>query len=453
MPRMILSWTMVVLAGATGPVVAGPLTLDEAIRNALVHNPQLRIADAQSAEADARAKAARGAYLPQLGIHYLARRSDNPLDAFADKLNTRSVDAADLDPATINQPGTSSLRATQVRLEMPIYTGGRIRAGAREARARADSADRSLAFMRQTIAYRTIEAYRQLQAAERAVQITNDAVAAAHDHVETTSRLVRQGRIVVSDRLTAELNQASVESAREQAEGRWRQAREDFRTIAGLPTDADIVLPPWENSIALPAPDGNTEDRALAQRRDLQAHESRILAAEARVKAARAAFAPQIGLVATDTWYDDNASLDNKSQAIMGVVSVNLFNGGRDWHGFQAARQDLEQAEARRDDLRSSVRRDVRLAKSRLTEALARQRIAREGVDKAREAVRLIRQRYGEGRTILIDLLMAERLLVEARQEELNASTAAVISAAGLQLADGSLPLPGDAVSTPATGR
>ncbi len=58
--------------------------------------------------------------------------------------------------------------------------------------------------------------------------------------------------------------------------------------------------------------------------------------------------------------------------------------------------------------------------------------------------MRLVKQRYGEGRTILIDLLMAERVLVEARNEELTASLGQELSAAQLQLAEGSLPLPGE---------
>jgi len=427
----------------------GPLSLDEAIRHALNHNPELLAADAHSAGAEARAKAARGAFLPQLGVSYLARRSDNPLDAFADKLNTRSVTGADLDPTAINQPGTSNLRATQLRLELPLYTGGRLTAGAREARALADGAEHTLAFQRQAIAYRTIEAYRRLQATQFAVRIAEDAVSAAREHAETTTRLVRQGRIVVSDRMTAELNLSATESLREQVAGRERQAREELRIVAGLAPESDISVVPWERLPPPPFPDAGIETRALVQRRDLKAQEAQVKAARARITAARAAFLPQVGIVAADTWYDDNAALDNKSQSIMGVVSLNLFSGGRDWHGVRAAHREAEQAEARRAGARQMVLRDVRLARSRLTEALARRRIAEQGVEKAHEAVRLIKQRYGEGRTILIDLLMAERVLVEARHEELNAAFDSELAAAGLRLADGSLPLPGEAHQPP----
>jgi len=428
------------------PVVvqAELLSLDEAVRYALQHNPELRAAQARTAAADDRAKAANGAFLPQLGVSYLARRSDNPLDAFADKLNTRSVTAADLSPAAINEPGTSSLRATTLSIEMPIYTGGRLIAGARAAHDQAETARLAYSYRRQAVAYQTLRAYRNAQAAVLAVQIAEDAVAAARQHAETTARLVRQGRIVASDRLTAELNLSSTESMLAQMQSRQRLALEELRLIAGLPPERELLLPAWERTAPPPAANANAETGALAARQDLKAQEARLRAARAGIVAARSVFHPQVSVVAADSWYDENASLDNKSQSIMGIVSLNLFNGGRDWHGLSAARREAEQAEAELDGVRQTVLRDVRVARSRLTEALARRQIAEQGVDKARETVRLVNQRYGEGRTILIDLLMAERVLVEARTEELNAGVLAELAAAELQLAEGALPLPGE---------
>jgi len=425
---------------------AGPLSLDEAIRHALSQNPELRAADRQAQTADARTDAAKGALLPQIGVRYMVRRSDNPLDAFADKLNTRTVTSADFDPARLNNPETSTLHAAQLSLELPIYTGGRLVAGIREAGANAKAARLGYERRQQTTVYNTLHAYRTAQAAAYALTIANDAVEAAREHAETTARLVRQGRIVASDRMTAELSLASAESLREQAANRQRLAIEELRLVTGLPADAELLLPPWETpaaAVAMPAA-GESEQRALATRKDLKANEALIQANRTKITAARAVFQPQIGVIATDTWYDDNAALNNKSQSIMGVVSMNLFNGGRDWHGLTAAQRDTEQTELRLEGLQQAVRSEVRAAASRLTEASARRNIAGQSVDKARENVRLVKQRYGEGRTILIDLLMAERVLVEARNEELTAGLSQELSAAQLQLAEGSLPLPGE---------
>jgi outer membrane protein TolC len=445
-------------------VAAGPLSLDEAIRLALTHNPNLRAADRQAQAAGARADAAKGAYLPQLGVSYLVRRSDNPLDAFADKLNTRSVTSADFAPQSLNYPDPSTVHATQITLEMPIYTGGRAQADVRAAGAYAEAARFDYERYQQATAYNTLHAYRAAQAAATTVTIANDAVEAAREHAETTARLVRQGRIVASDRMTAELNLANAESLRVQAANRQRLALEELRLVMGLPADAELVLPAWQSPVtpgrspsaaehmdvrerpaAAPPATTESEQTALATRKDLKANEALLTASRTKISAARSAFLPQVGLVAADAWYDDNAALDNKSQSIMGVVSMNLFNGGRDWHGLTAAQHEAERHELRLEGMQQAVRGEVRAAQSRLTEATARRQIAAQSVEKARETVRLVKQRYGEGRTILIDLLMAERVLVEARNEELSAALGQELSSAQLQLAEGSLPLPGEA--------
>jgi len=445
MQKNILSLAFVVaLALPALAAATGPLSLDEAIRHALSQNPELRTADRQAQAADARASAAKGAFLPQIGVRYMVRRSDNPLDAFADKLNTRSVDpVTDFDAQALNYPGASTVHATQLSVELPIYTGGRLIAGMREASAYAEAARLGYERRQQATAYNTLHAYRAAQAAAYARTIANDAVEAARGHAETATRLAHQGRIVASDRLTAELNLAAAEGMREQAANRQRLAIEELRLVTGLSADAELILPPWEVPAALTLTTAS-EQRALATRKDLKADEALVRASRAKITAARAVFHPQIGVVAADSWYDGNAALDNKSQSIMGVVSLNIFNGGRDWHGLTAASLDTEQAELRLEGLQQAVRGEVRAATSRLTEATARRNITALSVDKARENVRLVKQRYGEGRTILIDLLMAERVLVEARNEALTAGLGQELSAAQMQLAEGSLPLPGE---------
>jgi len=317
MPKKSLSLALCgVLAFPSLAAVAGPLSLDEAIRHALSQNPELRASDRQVQAADARADAARGAFLPQVGVRYLVRRSDNPLDAFADKLNTRSVTSADFDPARLNNPETSTLHATQLSVELPIYTGGRLVAGMREAGAYAEAARLSYERRQQATVYNTLHAYRAAQAAAIAVTIANDAVEAAREQAETTARLVRQGRIVASDRMTAELNLAAAESMREQAAHRQRLAIEELRLVTGLAADAELALPPWQSQSERPAAvvpaSAESERRALATRKDLKANEALLTASRTRITAARAAFQPQVGVVAADSWYDDNAAFNHK---------------------------------------------------------------------------------------------------------------------------------------------
>jgi outer membrane protein TolC len=427
------------------PLTAGSLSLDESLEHALAHHPDLLAFQAQTRAAEERVDAAAGARQPELGLRYLARRSDNPLDAFADKLYTRSVDpATDFTADALNRPDASTLHATELSLRLPVYRGGGIHAGIRGARARAQSAEARWRRARELTAFEVIRAYRAAQAAAEGLRIAGDAVAAAREHAATTARLVRQGRTVVSDRMTAELNLAAAESAREQAANRQRRALIALKLAIGMDMDGELTPSAWQ----APTPGADArgiadlESLALARRIDLRAAHSLLAAGHAGVDAARAAFRPQLDVVASSQWYDDQFGLDNNANSVMGVVSMNLWSGGRDRHGLAAARLDADAQALRIRQLERTIRAEVRQAQADRDESRARLAIAAKNVDKARETVRLVERRYGEGRTILIDVLTAERVLVEARNEELTAGLNLLTNEAALALATGTLALP-----------
>ncbi len=325
------------------PAAADTYSIEQAVDYTLTHNLELLAAKEQTRAAAQRTAVAQGARQPQVDLRYLLRRSDNPLDAFADKLNTRSVvPATDFTAGALNQPDPSTLSATELAVRLPVYSGGKMRAALRGAEDNEQATRLQAERARDVAAFRTRQAYLAAQAAAEAVAIAEDAVQAAQGHAQTTTRLVRQGRIVVSDRLTAELNLAAAESAREQALNRQRRSLDELKLVMGMPLDDALQTQPWQSAPVTSdlAPLTESEQRALAQRKDLQANQSRASAGRTRVDVARAALKPQVSVVAASSWYDDSVSLDNRSTSIMGVVSMNFYNGGQSRHEIAAARSE-----------------------------------------------------------------------------------------------------------------
>ncbi len=422
----------------------GVTTLDQAVRYGLRHNLELKASGEQARSARARLGVARAGRFPQLNARYLVQRSDNPLNAFADKLNTRSVNpATDFSASALNDPGASTVNATEIAVQLPIYTGGKLSAAIRGARYHEQAADLNLDRMRQQTVFRIMRAYYVAQAAIHGGQIAADAVAAAREHVETTRRLVREGRIVVSDRMTAELNLAAVESASEQAINRARLALDQLKLAMGMSVDEHIDLPPWQEVVVRPLdPLSVLEQRALATRTDLAAARSMTSAGRAGIDEAHAAFKPQVSLIASSDWYSRHFGFAANSQSIMGVVSMNLFSGNRDTHELAAARNRETESELRVMGLEQVILNQVRAAYYNLKEAMARRKIAMANVSRARATVRLVKERYGEGRTILLDVLSAEQLLVSARNEKLASSLDLATNQTALRLAEGTLAPP-----------
>jgi len=445
MSYRIMPAALLLFAFTASPIArAETFSLDQAVLHALAHNPELLAMQAQSAAASARTQTAAGARLPSLGLSYSARASNNPLDAFADKLNTRSVTTSDFDPANLNHPGTSDLHTTQLALRLPVYSGGRLSSSLASAEEMEKNARLQYERAREITAFHTQRAYLGLLAAQEALAIADDAVKAAQQHARSTAQLSREGRTVVSDKLTAEVNLAAVQASREQAVTRVETASNQLKLVMGLALDRDVSLTAAriDRDVTSDAKSTDSESRALAGRKDLAAARAQSQAARARVQAARAAHKPSVDLIATSNWYDDHPGFDSHSSSVMGVVSLDLYAGGRHQGEIGTALAEENEMQWRAQALEQSVRNDVRAAQENLREARARHASAADNVERARENVRLVDQRYGQGRTILIDLLQAERAYTDARREELNSRVDLDIGHAALRLAEGTLPLP-----------
>lgn len=434
---------LVWVLGAPGLALAETLTLDDAIRLALERNAGLRASSQQVEAAESQAKAARAGFSPQLNARYTVRRSNNPLDSLADKLNTRSIDpATDFTAEALNHPDYTTLHATEIGVQWPLYTGGRSVAEFGAARAHVRAAQDEHGRARERVIYETTVAYRGVQAAQAGLTVADEAVAAAERHARTTARLLRERRIVASDKLTAEVNLSLVEANRAQAHTRRENALDNLRRALGLTHDAPVTVMTWDADPALPAlpPLTELEQQALAQRSDLRAEEHRLRAARAGVRAAGSAFKPQISIGAARTWYDDSFNLDNASNSVMGQVQWNLWSGGQHTERMRAATHSAAALEAQLEDRRAGVLLEVRMAYRALAEARNRLGICADNIGKANKTVELVQGRYGEGRTLLIDLLQAERTLVEARREKLDAQFALARAEAALRYAVGGMP-------------
>lgn len=430
-----------ILATPTCTLAEELLSKDNAVRQALQQNPRLTIAEQQQLAAQAQLDVNRGKQLPQLDLSYQARRSDNPLDVFADKLNTRSVNpVTDFSADSLNEPDASTLQMARLSLVWPVFTGGETIARVRAAQARAESAGYGHNRARAQITHGTLTAYLQTQAAAKNLAQLNDAVDAAQRHVTTTRKLVNEGRIIASDKLTAEVFLSSVQTIRERAREKLNQARAGLAQILGRENLTGVQLDTWNSSTT----DGNTDaelddleqiwQKALNQRQDLAALKSSWNAAKEEVSASRAAYSPKLNLVANHDWYEGE-----DSWSIAGIVSFNLYDGGGTQHGVDATRAQATEKEAELREKRLNIRHELAEAHARYTGAAKRVHISSDHITKAQNSVEQITRRYGQGRTILIDVLQAERALMEIRSQKLAAVLDLGLARLDLKLADGSL--------------
>jgi outer membrane protein TolC len=424
------------------PAGAAFFDREAAVDHALSNNPRLDVSQASISAAEADLEAARTGGSAQVALTASGSASNNPLDAFSHKLQAGNIEAdmaagdlGDFDPDELNNPDPSFLMSTGVEVRYPLYTGGRVSAGVRGAESAREAAELGHLRAREVIAYQTRRAYLAVQAAERGLAIAEDAVAAARDHAETTRRLVRDGRIVESDQLTAEVNLNEMEANRDQAAERVRQARNRLRSVMGLDRDEPLEvaeLPPVDEVPEL-ADLATLQAQALDSRRDLQSLRAQQAAQRARVDVEEAAYGPQVNLIASGNTYGENSAYDNTAWRAMAQVRYQLWDGGTASSKAAAAQRRADRVRAEIASRQHEVRSEVRQAVDAIELARTRLENSRGTVERARENVTQVDRRYGQGRTILIDVLQAEGRLVKARGEVLGARHA--LHAGLLQLA------------------
>jgi outer membrane protein TolC len=416
-------------------------TLQQAVHHTIDQNFSLRASAQQLATAEAQIGVAESARSPEIVFRYALLASDNPLDAFAASLNTRTVTAEDFDPGRLNDPDVSTLFSGAVALRYSVYNGGRTEADIDSAQGTSDAIRLRHSRFLQRLAFNTMRAYYASQAAEYGVSIAKDAEAAAQRHVGTTRQLVRQDRTVKSDQLTAEVNWSAFKSLTTQSATGRKLAYNRLKVAMGMPQTQPILVPQLSlKPIAVRLQEiSRYEQQAFESRLDLEALKAALETARAQIRSAEARLRPRVDLVADATLYQDDPIVDEPSWRVMGMVSQDLYTGGRTRSGVDAARSRADTIRYQLESLRQEILGEVRDAYDRVQESQARLEIAKGNVAKARRNVSLISERYGQGRTILIDLLGAEQRLVAARNEELSAQQSLMIHLAALRLATGDL--------------
>ena len=405
--------------------------LDRLIDEALAHNTDAQVAAARVLEARALAGVADTDRYPVVGANLGGRRSQS------------SRETATAFPA--GQPRVSNnFRATlDVSWELDFW--GKYRRASEAARADLLAEEAARDGVRLAVTAELARQYFALLAAD-AQLATIDRVFASRDE---TLRLTRQRVDAgVSSDYDLRLAEAELASARSQRAGLQRDQETLESAIAILlgrsPRAAlegriertaqsgqsvETGLPPPVIPAGLPS-------ELLSRRPDLREAEQRLVAANARIGAAKAEYFPAVTL--TGFLGSESAELSNLFTGPAGIFQFALglaqpiFNAGR--LGFTTAA-----AEARRDQALAGYRRAVANAFGDVRNALAAQRAAHETREaesararSLRQALGLAEQRYEAGIASRLEILDAERGYLAAELGRLDAERAGRAAVADL---------------------
>ena len=410
LPARLLAASLIALAAPMA--FAQPISLRDAVQQALGHDPSIERAAADVDRSKAGIDAARANRGVQAGLQ-------------------AQVGALETDFTTdrISQiPRSAGLQA-----EWTVFQSGALGAAVDAAKAQKDAAGYQLLGTREQTILDTFEAYATAWLAERTVEVAEARVSTFRIRLDETQARFDQGQVTKTDVALTEARLASAQAEREAARAGLSGAWARLSRLTGV-DHAVTNEPPALGELV-----GSTRqaamDRVMSRNADLAAARAAEISAGHRVAEAKGKFGPKVSLKARATTGEDMYFFFEDPISDVGAfvtVDVPLYTSGL----RSAATRDAVAG-------RSAAMADVRTAELQLHEAVVglwgdieARRLSLAAAERAERAAELAaegaQKEQAAGIRTLVDALDAENEFRDAQIARYRAMTQVQIAEARL---------------------
>jgi outer membrane protein len=328
--------------------------------------------------------------------------------------------------------------AARAKIDLPLYTGGRIEHGiaAAEADRAALALDVEDAVM--DLKIRVAEVYVAVLRAQRDVELTESTIRSLESHARDVEVLFRQSQVQQTDMLAAQVALANARCDGVQAKNRLDSSRAAYNRHLRRPLTTPVILA----ELPLESPTSDVDSltsQALHSRPAIARLAASVEALEHRAESVRAKNSPQVSVRGEYDYEEDKYRVPEGIGAAGVGVTWNLFDGGRNRFEAKNLSEQAEALRCRRAELESLIALEVRRAWLDVQETRRRLDAAPEAIQQAEENLRVIRKRYSLGTATSTDVLSAETLRTQAYRNHDAALYGAVLAVYRLRHATGEL--------------
>lgn len=401
---------------------------DEELRGllqaALEANKDLGIAVTRVDQARAQLGASRAAQFPQVdaGASATANR-------FSDTVPPR------------NQGGTTDLYSTAIDMAFELDIWGRLRRASEAARADLLGTEEARHAVVMTLVSDVATVYLRLRQLDLELETTRRSAESRRGSLHLVRDRFEAGLTTALDLRQAEAELASTAAQVPDLERQIAQTENQLSILLGRSPGPIGRGRPLTGQTSPPAVPAGLPALLLERRPDIRQVEQALVAANARIGVAKAAFFPQIFL--TGFFGVESAALSDLFTGPSRIwqfgptVTLPIFNAGRN-------RANLQLTEARQQEALLRYEQAIQQAFREVEDALVAHRKARAGLAEQREAVHASREalgiaelRYTSGLTTYLNVLDAQRTLLAAEIAESRTLLAQLVAVVQLYRALG----------------
>ncbi len=388
------------------------VSLGEAIALSLEGNHELRAAGNGLAAKHEDVGIARSLLLPRLSFEERFMRTANPTYAFMAKLNQERFTQQDFAIDSLNSPRPVNDFQTAVLFEQAVFVPKAfigLDMAREDFRARGEEYDRK----REETVYAVFRAYCGVQTSRVYVTVAEKAVEDAAEHRRIAEVRYDSGLGLYSDSLRADVALTEAEERLVTARKNLEVARRGLGLLLGLAESVDVK----EDRPSLAVRDLEYYYQASQARKDLLSVEARYRNAENSLKLANAGYLPMVGVGGSYQLNDHRRPFGSEGDSwqVTAFLRWELFDGTKREHERRKARSVIAEAGEYREGLRKYISFQVYESYLAVEEARKGLELARKASQSAEEGRRLVRARYENSLSTIVDLLDVQTALDAAR--------------------------------------
>lgn len=425
--------------GAAQPAPADTmrLSLAQAVRLALLHNEDVKIAEETLAKARGRKREAYAGALPSLtGQAGYTRNILRPVIFFPNPDNDEEILKIEI--------GEKNDLLMSLYFQQPLYAFGRIGGAIKIADYYLKSSEKDLTDARQQTVLAVTEAYYRVLLADEVWHISRQALAQAQRQFDETVVKYRQQVAARFDSIRSAVNVKNAEPAVIEAENARTIAMLDLKRVTGIDHVTPVALTGRLEYADQSYDLTTTVEQALGNRPDVQAMRLRVAMSDKVLQVTKRNNWPFLSMVGTYTWQGQDSDQlwpprEKWAESFgMGVsLSFPIFDGF-------STRGKVQQAEADLNIMNYSLQKMEKAVALQVTQLYKELDADRRNLDSqkatvamAEEAYRLALVRFKNGLSTSLELSDTEFALTSARLNYLQAVYNTIITRERLENAIG----------------
>ena len=322
-------------------------------------------------------------------------------------------------------------------LTQPVFQGFRVRNRIRQAQAQVLSGRSQLLSTEQNLLLDGVEAYMNVVREAAILRFTRQSLGVLEQQLRSVRERFEVGEVTRTDVVQAEAAVAEARSIVQGAEGGLRTAEAAFEQIIGTPPRS--LRFPQALGVRVAATLPAAIEIAVRQHPAIQAAQLATEAAEYNVKIAQGELLPTVSVDASarQRWEQGSLTESTQSISIFGRVRIPIYQQGSVSARVRQAKQILTQRRLEEDAIRIQVRAAVASAWAGIETAAGQIGADEAQIRAARLALEGVQEEERVGQRTTVDVLNAQRELLEAQVNLVGTQRDRIVAAYTLLAATG----------------